>query len=89
MPLYMVERNLPEITVEWLAEAQRATIETSRRFTARGEYILYMRSTYIPSEARCICIFESSNAETVEEVNEVAKTPFTKIVEVIELTPEQ
>ena len=89
MPLYMVERDLPGITMERLAAAQRAVVDTSNRFAARGEYIRYIRSIYIPGESRCLCLFEAPKAETVDEVNEVAKTPFTKIIEVIELTPEQ
>jgi len=89
MPLYMVERDLPGITMERLAAARRAVAETSNRFAARGEYIRYIRSIYIPGESRCLCLFEAPKAETVGEVNEVAKTTFTKIIEVIELTPGQ
>ena len=88
MGVYMVERNLPGITMEQLAAAQRAAIETSQRFTARGEPVRYIRSTYVPGESRCMCLFEAPNAGTVQEVNEVAKIPFTRVIEAVDLTPE-
>jgi hypothetical protein len=34
-------------------------------------------------------LFEAPDAQRVEEVNEVASVPFTKIVEALEFTPEQ
>ncbi|HEX9687929.1 MAG TPA: nickel-binding protein [Thermoanaerobaculia bacterium] len=38
-------------------------------------------------EERCMCLFEAPNAETVRELNETAKIPFTRIVEAQNLTP--
>jgi hypothetical protein len=89
MAVYMVERDLPGITMEQLASAQKAAVETSRRFTARGEYVRYIRSTYLPDESRCMCLFEAANAQAVEEVNVVAKIPFIRIIEAIDLAPER
>ena len=34
-----------------------------------------------------MCLFEAPNAETVRELNETAKIPFTRIVEAQDLTP--
>ena len=48
MPIYMVERNLPGITMEQLAGAQREAIETGKRMTAKGKNIRYIRSTFVP-----------------------------------------
>ncbi|MFQ6029892.1 MAG: DUF4242 domain-containing protein [Dehalococcoidia bacterium] len=87
MTVYMVERELPGITMEQLAGAQKAAIETSQRFTARGEDVRYIRSTYVPGESHCMCLFEAPSAERVKEVNEVASIPFTRIVEALDLTP--
>jgi hypothetical protein len=36
-----------------------------------------------------MCLFEAPSAQVVEEVNEVARAPFTRIVEAVELMPEQ
>lgn len=48
MRVYMVERSLPGITKEKLAEAQRAAIEVGQRLTAQGKKVRYIRSTFVP-----------------------------------------
>jgi hypothetical protein len=87
MPVYMVDRNLPGVTVDQLAAAQKAAIETSRQFSAQGKPVRYIRSTFVPSESHCMCLFEASNADLVKQVNEAAKIPFTTITEALDLTP--
>ena len=85
----MVERNLPGITLEQLGGAQKAAIDTSRRFTDEGKDVRYIRSTYVPGEARCMCLFEAPNAQRVRDVNEAAQLPFSRIVEALDLTPKE
>lgn len=87
MPVYMVDRDLPGISMEGLAAAQRAAIETSERFTAEGKQVRYIRSTFVPGEAHCMCLFEAPYAERVEEVNREAGIPFTRVTEALDLTP--
>lgn len=87
MAVYMVERDLPGITMEQLGGAQKAAIETSQRFTTEGKKVRYIRSTYVPGEARCLCLFEAENAQRVREVNEAAQIPYTRVVEALDLTP--
>ena len=87
MTVYMVDRNLPGVTMDQLAAAQQAAIETSQRFSAEGKAVRYIRSTFVPGEAHCMCLFEAPNASVVREVNETAKIPFTRIVEAHDLTP--
>ena len=87
MPLYMVDRNLPGITKEQLAGAQKAAIETSRTFAAQGKNVRYLRSMFLPEEARCMCLFEAANPEVVREVNDAAKLPYTRVVQAEDLTP--
>lgn len=89
MAVYMVERDLPGITLEQLGGAQKAAIDTSRRMTEDGKPVRYIRSTYVPGEARCMCLFEAPNAQRVREVNEEAQIPFTRIVEALDLTPKK
>ncbi|HEV8675999.1 MAG TPA: DUF4242 domain-containing protein [Methylomirabilota bacterium] len=87
MAVYMVERDLKGITMDQLAAAQRAAIETGQRFTAQGKPVRYIRSTFVPGEARCMCLFEAPNPGFVKELNETAKIPFSRIVEALDLTP--
>ena len=87
MPVYMVERSLPGIEMDQLAAAQKAAIETSNKFTAEGKDVRYIRTTFVPGEAHCMCLFEAPTIGTVKEVNEAAKLPFTRIIEAMDLTP--
>ena len=88
MPVYMVERSLPGVQTNQLVAAQKAAIETSKQFTAGGKDIRYIRTTFVPSEAHCMCLFEAVNQEVVKELNEVAQIPFTRIREALDLTPQ-
>ena len=87
MPTYMADRELPGITMEQLAAAQRAAIETSDRFTGEGKNVRYIRSTYVPGEAHVMCLFEADNPSLVEEVNDEAGIPYKRVVEAHDLTP--
>lgn len=87
MAVYMVERELPGVSMEQLAAAQRAAIETGQQFTEEGKNVRYIRTTFVPGEACCMCLFEADNADLVREVNEAAQIPFTRIVEALDLTP--
>lgn len=87
MGVYMVDRDLPGVDVEGLAGAQKAAIEVSERFRAEGKEVRYIRSTFVPGEAHCMCLFEAPTPDLVREVNETAGIPFTRIVEAMDLTP--
>lgn len=87
MAVYMVDRSLPGITMEQLAAAQQAAIETANKSTAEGKPVRYIRSTFVPSDARCMCLFEAGSPEAVRDVNDRAKIPYTRVVEAADLTP--
>lgn len=88
MTVYLVDRDLPGITMDQLAAAQKAAIETSERFSSNGKQVRYIRSTFVPEEAHCMCLFEAADPQLVKEVNEAAQIPFTRISEALDLTPE-
>lgn len=87
MALYLVERKQADITFEELVVAQRAAMKMSQRFTAEGRPARYIRTTLVPSESHCLTLFEALNAKIVQEVNEAAQIPFTRIIEAFELIP--
>ena len=87
MAVYMVNRELPGITMDQLGAAQKAAIETSQQFTADGRPVRYIRSTFVPGNSNCMCLFEASSSDLVKQVNETANIPFTGIVEALDLTP--
>ena len=76
--IYMVDSLSTELTMEQLVCSQQSALETASRFTARGEHVRCLRSTYVSGESRCIYWLEASNPRTVEEVFEVAKVPFDR-----------
>lgn len=83
--VYMVERSLPGISHTQLAGAQQAAITTSDQFTQNGTAVRYLRSTFVPGEDRCFCLFEAPSEQSVREVNEAAGLPYTRIVEALHL----
>jgi hypothetical protein len=87
LPTYLVDRDLPGISRDQLAAANRAATETARQFTAEGTPIRYIRSLFLPQEARCLCLFEAVDAESVRSLNDTAQIPFTSISEALELNP--
>lgn len=87
MAVYMVERDLKGITLDQLAAAQKRAIETGKALTAQGKPVRYIRSMFVPGEARCMCLFEAPRPEHVKELNETAQLPFSRIVEALDLSP--
>ena len=87
MAVYLVDRSLPGITMEQLAAAQKAAIETGKRLTAGGKPVRYIRSTFIPKEAHCMCLFKAASPDLVKQLNDEAKIPYTRIVEAADLSP--
>jgi muconolactone delta-isomerase len=87
MPVYMADREVPGMTMNQLADAQRAAIDKSREFTDEGNPVRYIRSMFVPGEAHLMCLFEAKDADTVKAVNEAAGLPFKRIVEANDLTP--
>ena len=66
---------------------QRAEISASQQLTAAGQRVCYLRSMFIIGEARCMCLFEADDEAAVAAVNQVARLPFSRIVEALDLTP--
>ena len=87
MAVYMVDRDLPGITLEQLGAAQKAAIDTSERFTSDGKPVRYIRTTWVPDESNVRCLFEADSADLVKQVNEEANIPFTRVVGAMDLTP--
>ena len=87
MSTYLVERDLLGMTRGQRAAAHRAAAETARRLTAAGNPVRYIRSLFLPLEARCLCLFEARDAKCVRRLNDTAQIPFTSVTEALELCP--
>jgi hypothetical protein len=82
MPIYLVERYLPGRDRAWL-DAALARLPRARNG------VVYLGSTYVPSDDSCFSRFEAESADDVRDVNEVAGVPFARIVAAAEIGVEQ
>ena len=83
----MVERDLTGISMDDLAAAQKAAIDTAQQMTNAGEKISYIRSTFAPEDGRCMCLFEGENEGQVRNLNDKAGLPYDRVVQALDLTP--
>jgi hypothetical protein len=81
MPKYMVERHLPGFKSEQLPAAAASAKRVAAEMSKEGTPVRYLRSTFVPGEDRCFCLFEGESAEAVRQVNERAGLPIQRIVE--------
>ena len=80
MTTFLVERRLPGLTREHLATVQR-----SLQAVAEAAGVRYVRSTWLPAQVRCLCLFEAETADAVKRVNETAQVPFVAVTEAVDL----
>lgn len=88
MAKYLVERYLPGITPEELAAAAGSAKRTTAEMSQNGTSIRYLRSTFIPGEEKCFCLFEGPSVEAIKMANERAQIPYERIVEAMHLSSE-
>jgi hypothetical protein len=87
MSVFMVERDLKGISMDDLAGAQKAAIETAAQMSNKGDKISYIRSTFAPDDGRCMCLFDGESAEQVQRLNDEAGLPYNRVVAALDLTP--
>jgi hypothetical protein len=86
MTQYLVERYLPGLTPEQLAAAAASAKRTTAAMTQEGTPVQYLRSTFIPGEEKCFCLFEGPSAEAVRTANDRAQLPYERIVEALHVS---
>jgi len=82
---FLVFRDLPGVTRDQYAAAQRAAADASRRSRAAGRNVNYRGGFFLPRAGRAICIFDAESAADVVAVNKRAGVPATDVVEAIDL----
>lgn len=87
MPVFMVDRDLPGMSMDDLAAAQRRAIDWSKRYESDGRNVRYIRSTFVPGESHCMCLFDAPSADLVAMLNDDAGIPYTRVTEALDLTP--
>lgn len=89
MKQYMVERHLPGFPPEQLPAAAAAAKRTAQEMAAEGSAIRYVRSTWIPADEQCYCLFEAASAEIVEELQGRAQLPYDAVHDAAFLVAEE
>lgn len=89
MPKYMVERSLPGFTNEQLPGAAGAAKQATAEMTAEGTPLRYLRSTFVPSEQKCFCLFEGNSESAVQAAQERAGLPYDRIYEAEFITADE
>ncbi|SPE42269.1 conserved hypothetical protein [Candidatus Sulfopaludibacter sp. SbA3] len=88
MPLFVVERDLPGVTPDALGSAGLRAKTCCTEMCEEGQTVRWVRSFFLPESSQTHCYFEGARAQVVEEANQRAKIPFTRIVQVLEMTPD-
>ena len=88
MAKYMVERYLPGIKPDELAAAAARCKATTAEMTTEGTPVRYLRSTFVPGEEKCYCLFEGQTEEAVRQANERAEVPLERIKEAMHIASE-
>lgn len=86
MAKYIVERHLPGITPDQLEAAAGRAKATSVAMSDEGTPVRYLRSTFLPAEEKCYCLFEGSSADAVEEAQRRADIPYQRVVDAMHIT---
>jgi hypothetical protein len=84
---FLVFRQLPGVTRDQYAAAQRAATDAASQSSADGREVRYLGGFFFPGAGRALCIFGAGSAADVAIVNQHAGVPFTEIFQAIEMRP--
>lgn len=87
MALYMVERDVTGTSPERLRLEQKGLASTCIQLKLQGKRVRYISSAVIPADGRALDLFGADDTELVKEVLVVARVAYSRIVEILDLTP--
>lgn len=87
MPLFAVERDLSQVPPEHFRSNLRGLVAACARLHGLGKKVRYISSAVFPAEARGFCLFGAEEPQWIQEANEAARLPYSKIFAVLDLTP--
>ena len=88
MPTYVAERYLPGGTWEQVLDAARRVKRSAAELAAAGTPVRYLRSTFLPTDETCCCLFQAPSEDAVKQANDRAQLPYDRIVEVVHVAAE-
>jgi hypothetical protein len=87
MPLFAVERDLSQVSPEHFRSNLPGLVTACARLQGLGKKVRYISSAVFPAEARGLCLFGAEQPQWIQEVNEAARLPYSRIFAVLDLTP--
>jgi Nickel responsive protein SCO4226-like len=87
MPLFAVERDLSQVAPEHFRSNLQALVTACARLQGLGKKVRYISSAVFPAEARGLCLFGAEQPQWIQEANEAARLPYSRIFAVLDLTP--
>jgi hypothetical protein len=84
--MYLVERYWPGVTRELLLKALERSGRAMEEMTGEGTAIRDISCTLIPCEEVVFSLYEAPSASAVQQLNERAVIPVSRIVEAIAVT---
>ena len=87
MQVFMVESDLSGTTLSDLNSYKAAAIRQAEKMYVAGDRVRYLRSTFVPEDGRCLCLFEAKNIDVVTQLNRDALLPFERILVAMDILP--
>lgn len=87
MALFIVERDLSNVSPEQLRLNQRDIALHVLQLKAQGKGIRYISSAVVPADGRALDLFGADSAEVIKELQASAGVNYSRIVEILDLTP--
>lgn len=88
MKVFLVERDMLGISLDGLGEAKDAANRQVTIMRAEGTEVRYLRTTFVPGDGRCMCLFEAEDEAVVRTLNDDAGLPYHRVIEAYDLTPQ-
>ena len=88
MAMYMVESYVPRASSEEVIAATSRVRQSAEQTTASGRRVRYLSSTLVPSDETVFRLVHDCSVEDVQEAIERAQISFERIVEAIQVAPE-
>ncbi len=62
--------------------------KAAAEMTSEGTPVSYLRSTFLPGDDKCYCLFEAPSEAAVREVNQRAELPLLTVTEALHIASE-
>jgi hypothetical protein len=83
--LFLVFRDLPGVTRDQYAAAQRAVAAACCRVGGVGREVCYLGGFFLPGAGRAICLFEAESPADIAAVNQQAGVAAADVLEAVDL----